>query len=176
MTHWEESNDFHSLPILIFYQCKMNVILESEMYSKHFVLMTSKACQIPSWQVGRGITGIQVTILTQTSQVSRFCCETHDFQLNLTVHHENLTNFGKPIVFQRKPTVFLYAQKLIGVQKSSQFSHKRTNKLRSARGLSPKNPYLENLCQIRLSLDTSLSHSESLPRNILVQIKMADFD
>ena len=97
---------------LYFYQCKMNVILESEMYSKHFVLMTSKACQIPSWQVGRGITGIQVTILTQTSQVSRFCCETHDFQLNLTVSRyttkisrilENLTFFKENLPFFSMP-------------------------------------------------------------------------
>ena len=47
---------------------------------------------------------------------------------------------------------------------------------RSARGLSLKKPYLENRFQIRLSLATSLSHSESRPRDILVQIKMADFE
>ena len=86
---------------------------------------------------------------------------------------------GKPHVFQRKPTVFLYAQKLIVVQESShslkQIQPQGTNKSRLARGLSPKNPYLENRCQIRLSLATSFSRSESRPRDILVQIKMADF-
>ena len=96
------------------------------------------------------------------------------------VCQENLTIFGKLHVFQRKPTVFLFAQKLIVVQESShslkQIQPQRANKSRSARGLSPKNPYLENWCQIRLSLATSLSHSESRPRDILVQIKMADFE
>ena len=119
----------------------------------------------------------------QTSQVSRFCRETYDFQLNLTVSRyatkisrflENFTFFKENLPF------FSMTKKLIVVQESShslkQIQPQRTNKSRSARGLSPKNPYLENRCQIRLSLATSLSHSESRPRDILVQIKMADFE
>ena len=87
----------------------------------------------------------------QTSQVSRFCRETHDFQLNLTVSRyatkisrllENLTFFKENLPFF-----------------SVQIQPQRTNKSRSARGLSPKNPYLENQCQIRLSLAISaVSH------------------
>ena len=71
-------------------------------YSENFVI---SQCTPDVWCHGRIMTS------DQTSQVSRFCRETHDFQLNLTVRHENLTIFGKPHVFQRKPTVFLYAQK-----------------------------------------------------------------
>ena len=71
-------------------------------------------------------------------------------------------------------------KKLIVVQESShclkQIQPQRTNKSRSARGLSPKNPYLENQCQIRLSLATSLSITKPRPRDILMQIKVADFE
>ena len=79
-------------------------------------------------------------------------------------------DFWKTSCFSKKTSRFSlkYAQKLIVVQESShslkQIQPQRTSKSRSARGLSPKNPYLENRCQIRLSLATSLSHSESRPR------------
>ena len=70
-------------------------------------------------------------------------------------------DFWKTSRFSKKPTIFLHAQKLIVVQGSShslkQIQPKRTSKSRSARGLRPKNPYLENRCQIRLSLAISLT-------------------
>ena len=120
--------------------------------------------------------GADLSSLTVLPWDSRFSAKSH----GLMVRHENLTIFGKPHVFQRKSTIFLHAQKLIVVQESShslkQIQPQRTNKSRSARELSPKDPYLENRCQIRLSLATSLSLSESRPRDILVQIKMADFE
>ena len=42
---------------------------------------------------------LRAQFIQQTSQVSRFCRETHDFQLNLTVRHENLTFFKENLPF-----------------------------------------------------------------------------
>ena len=120
----------------------------------------------------------------QTSQVSRFCRETHDFQLNLTVSRyatkisrflENLAFFKENLPFFSVPKNFKSLFKNQAILKNK-FSHKEQKKIRSARGLSPKNPYLENQCQIRLSLAISLSHTKPRPRDILVQIKVADFE
>ena len=121
--------------------------------------------------------------MRQTSQVSRFCPETHDFQLNLTVSRyatkisrflENLTFFKENLPFFSVPKNFKSFKNQAILR--NKFQPQRTDKSRSARGLSPKNPYLENQCHIRLSLAISLSHTKPRPRDILVQIKVADFE
>ena len=108
-------------------------------------------------------------ILTDLSSLA-FCRETHDFQLNLTVSRyatkisrflENLAFFKENLPFFSVPKNFKSLFKNQAILKNK-FSHKEQ--------------IYPGRCQIRLSLATSLSYTKPRPRDILVQIKVADFE